>query len=44
MRAVLGDRLLVFEGADHSLEVPGDPLAGVAVLEQVVAALCGMMR
>ena len=44
MRAVLGDRLLVFEGADHSLEVPGDPLAGVAILEQVVAALCGMMR
>ena len=43
MRAALGDRLLLFEGADHSLEVPGDPLAGVAILEQVTAALCRMM-
>lgn len=43
MRSLLGNRLLLFPGADHSLEVPGDPLAGIEILGQVTAALCRML-
>ena len=43
MRALLGSRFLLFPGADHSLEVPGDPLAGIEILGQVTAALCRML-
>ncbi|HIV87511.1 MAG TPA: hypothetical protein H9896_05340 [Candidatus Pygmaiobacter gallistercoris] len=43
MRELLGSRLLLFPGADHSLEVAGDPLAGIEILSQVTAALCRML-
>lgn len=44
MRALLGSRLQVFAGANHSLEVPGDPMASIEILRQVTAALCGLLR
>ena len=44
MRAVLADRLLVFAGANHSLEVPGDPLASIEILRQVTASLVRLLR
>ena len=43
MRSLLGNRLLLFAGADHSLEVPGDPLAGISILGQVTATVCRML-
>ena len=44
MRAVLADRLQVFAGANHSLEVPGDPLASIEILRQVTASLVRLLR
>lgn len=34
-----GNRAVVIEGADHGLDVPGDPVASVAALGRYVAAL-----
>lgn len=44
MRSAAGDRLQIFHGANHSLEVPGDPLESIEILRQVTAALCRLLR
>lgn len=39
LRAASGAEAVVIEGADHGLDVPGDPIASVRGLERVIAAL-----
>lgn len=39
VRALPGTEVVVIDGADHSLELPGDALGSLAALEQVLHAL-----
>ena len=39
MRAATNGEAVVVEGADHGMDVPGDPLASVRAVERVVEAL-----
>lgn len=39
----LGARLLLFAGANHSLELPGKPLESLRILQQLTASLLGLL-
>lgn len=39
LREATGSRMVIVEDADHSLDIPGDPVASIAAVSQVVAAM-----
>ena len=42
VRETTGAEVLIVQGADHSMEIPGDPLRSLGVLDQVVRAVAGL--
>jgi len=42
VRETTGAQVLIVEGADHSMEIPGDPLRSLGVLDQVVRAIADL--
>ena len=42
VREATGADVLIVEGADHSMEIPGDPLRSLGVLDQVVRAIADL--